>query len=491
MSTAAILPPPASSAGVLAAVARVEADVQLLRAVLAGDPGLTGLTDSQAADAAVALAHAAETVQAGALAGLGRVADSGYPAQEGYVTAASWWRAKTRVSSLSARGQLRQARRLARRFPATADAWRGRVVTGEHAETITRGVEVVLRRLTRAERARCETTGEPFVPVAWSRRLDEHRTELEATLLELAVSWPPETIVQAAAVAINAADPDGADQDTMDAACSAKLLTRTVGDAAVTTLDHTLESAAKLRTVLDHFRTLAHATGQATPAESGELDPVTGDPITVSQGQRDAQAFDAWLDATLDGGLGSGNQSERAHLDVIATLEDLAKGTGSAVIGRLGAPSPISTAARVACDADVRVVLVDGQYRDPHTGERLDPAVAGILIAGAGILDYGRAHRIIPTRLRRALTLRDRGCAFPGCHRRPQHTQAHHVIHWLHGGKTSLDNTVLLCSRHHHYVHEGGWTITARAGISYNQPGYWQFDPPERVGSSLSRPTQL
>jgi hypothetical protein len=58
--------------------------------------------------------------------------------------------------------------------------------------------------------------------------------------------------------------------------------------------------------------------------------------------------------------------------------------------------------------------------------------------------------------------LRDRGCAFPGC----THTQflhGHHVKHWLHGGETNLDNLVMLCTVHHHLVHEGGWTVTASA----------------------------
>ena len=55
--------------------------------------------------------------------------------------------------------------------------------------------------------------------------------------------------------------------------------------------------------------------------------------------------------------------------------------------------------------------------------------------------------------------VRDGGCAFPGClHTRFLH--AHHIKHWLHGGETRLDNLVLLCSFHHHLVHEGGWTIS-------------------------------
>ena len=38
-------------------------------------------------------------------------------------------------------------------------------------------------------------------------------------------------------------------------------------------------------------------------------------------------------------------------------------------------------------------------------------------------------------------------------------TAAHHVVHWIHGGSTDLDNLILLFHRHHWVVHEGGWQI--------------------------------
>jgi hypothetical protein len=60
--------------------------------------------------------------------------------------------------------------------------------------------------------------------------------------------------------------------------------------------------------------------------------------------------------------------------------------------------------------------------------------------------------------LRRALRIRDGGCRFPGCHRQ-RHLEAHHVIHWLRGGLTDLDNLVLLCRRHHMAIHEEGFTV--------------------------------
>jgi hypothetical protein len=75
------------------------------------------------------------------------------------------------------------------------------------------------------------------------------------------------------------------------------------------------------------------------------------------------------------------------------------------------------------------------------------------------VLDLGRATRVISPALRRALAVRDGGCAAHGCDRPPGWADAHHLRHWLHGGATSLDNLVLLCRVHHVAVHEQGWQL--------------------------------
>jgi hypothetical protein len=74
-----------------------------------------------------------------------------------------------------------------------------------------------------------------------------------------------------------------------------------------------------------------------------------------------------------------------------------------------------------------------------------------------GVLDVGRKRRTVPPAIRRALEHRDAGCRFPGCGCR--YTDAHHIVHWADGGETRLDNLVLLCSRHHRAVHEGGFRV--------------------------------
>jgi hypothetical protein len=43
---------------------------------------------------------------------------------------------------------------------------------------------------------------------------------------------------------------------------------------------------------------------------------------------------------------------------------------------------------------------------------------------------------------------------FPGCDRPPPWTDAHHLVHWLDNGPSKLDNLVLLCPRHHTFLHE-------------------------------------
>lgn len=74
------------------------------------------------------------------------------------------------------------------------------------------------------------------------------------------------------------------------------------------------------------------------------------------------------------------------------------------------------------------------------------------------VLNVGRRTRRPSDALRRAVRERDDyRCRFPGCQSR--RTDAHHIVHWAHGGETSLANLLSLCSRHHTIVHETGIVI--------------------------------
>jgi hypothetical protein len=90
-----------------------------------------------------------------------------------------------------------------------------------------------------------------------------------------------------------------------------------------------------------------------------------------------------------------------------------------------------------------------------------DAQVSRVLLSPEGLpVELGRSSRLFSPSQRRLLALRDGGCRFPGCHRPPSFTDAHHVHSWLDGGATDVANGLLLCRFHHRLVHEGGWTLT-------------------------------
>jgi hypothetical protein len=36
---------------------------------------------------------------------------------------------------------------------------------------------------------------------------------------------------------------------------------------------------------------------------------------------------------------------------------------------------------------------------------------------------------------------------------------AHHLVHWLDGGETSVENLTFVCRRHHRFLHEHGFSV--------------------------------
>lgn len=124
---------------------------------------------------------------------------------------------------------------------------------------------------------------------------------------------------------------------------------------------------------------------------------------------------------------------------------------GSCQIQGIGGISA-DTAARLACDAVVTTMVRS---------------------AGGAVLAHGRKHRLVRAAQRRALMVRDGQCQHPACHR-TTYLQAHHVIHWARGGKTDLDNLILLCRFHHMACHEGGLLLSAGKGSLPGLPR-WDF----------------
>lgn len=161
---------------------------------------------------------------------------------------------------------------------------------------------------------------------------------------------------------------------------------------------------------------------------------------------------------------------------------DAASDTGNLADGvvHMAEAAMVPGSGRPAVEA---VVHIDADSLTGHTnaGDGVSAETARRLLCDCGVvpmledsrgntIDVGRKRRTIPAALRRALTARDAGCQFPGCDNR-RFVDGHHVVHWANGGETSLDNTVLLCRRHHRYVHEWGYAISrADNGFAFLAP---------------------
>lgn len=155
-----------------------------------------------------------------------------------------------------------------------------------------------------------------------------------------------------------------------------------------------------------------------------------------SASQRRADALVELAARQLKAGTLPTTHGQRPHLVVTVPAATLQAATGGTP-GEIAGAGPVSAALaqRLACDAAVNEVTVDG---------------SGIPVA------VGRTTRSIPAALRTALALRDGGCRFPGCDRPPEWTDGHHIRFWSERGPTTLENLALLCRTHHRFVHEGG-----------------------------------
>lgn len=179
------------------------------------------------------------------------------------------------------------------------------------------------------------------------------------------------------------------------------------------------------------------AFAEAVKTAAEEVSGRGGDPACPTGWSRPSAAVrraDALVELVTGGGA-------CAHLVLHADPEALAcraeraeRRAGDVLHLRDGPAIPSALARRLACDCQV-------SFDD---------------------LNHGRRQRVVTPVQRRALEQRDgRVCAFPGCDR-THGLDAHHLVHWVHGGRTDLDNLALLCTAHHHLLHEGRFTARRR-----------------------------
>jgi len=226
----------------------------------------------------------------------------------------------------------------------------------------------------------------------------------------------------------------------------------------------------ELRRACAHFRNLARADGTC---------PRDHDGLTISR----TYAGRTWLGADLSSSAAEvvltaiheltdppsesdARTPARRRADALVRMAELALANLHAGDG---GPTRARVAATIVLDWITLTAGRPGRFDGassatlhPRDVDRLlcDCTVSRVVTGPDSIpIDVGRARRTIPPALRRALAVRDGGCRFPGCTRPTGWTDAHHVVHWRHGGRTDLANLVLLCDHHHHVVHQPDWIV--------------------------------
>lgn len=262
---------------------------------------------------------------------------------------------------------------------------------------------------------------------AWPAGVDpDTRTLCERTLVDQARQVDPTQLGKIAEQIAVILDPDGTlDERDPTAKMELRLGARDQR-TGLTKLTGTLDDIA-----VDIFTHATTALAKPMPAVDGVKDPRTA-------ATRLAHAHTEALRLFLNAGAAPTSGGEKPHLTMVLDYDVLLGRLREAHLDTAGPLSP-SRARRLACDAAII------------------PAVLG---GASEPLDVGRAMRTVPTAIRRAITLRDKGCIAPGCHRPAAWCDAHHIQTWLDGGPTSVTNCCLLCTYHHDAVHRGDLTIT-------------------------------
>ncbi|MDJ0749908.1 MAG: DUF222 domain-containing protein [Woeseiaceae bacterium] len=190
------------------------------------------------------------------------------------------------------------------------------------------------------------------------------------------------------------------------------------------------------------------------------------DLVDTSWSVRQADAFMTLVMEYLSGERSSGSTKDNYLVTIHVDQSALAGNGGRSAV-------PLETVKRLCCDSKA-VVLTEDDQGEP--------------------LSIGRKSRTVPAAIERAVRARDNNtCRFPGC-RNHRFLDCHHVEHWADDGETDVHNLMLLCTKHHTLLHEGGfriekdyldnWVFIRPDGIAVPDIGYIAkpYDDPPRGG---------
>ena len=319
--------------------------------------------------------------------------------------AGAWLAHATQRDPRQAHGEWRLAKILDARYPEVSSGMR----TGEVSEAQARVIAAALDELP-AE-----------VPALVAR-------SAEVELVKLAHTYNPRELRIAGRRILELVAPDIADEHEARALereeqrarekCSIRLRSRGDGTTALTGVLPD-SAAARLNAYLE-----------ALISPRQHLDPAPRHRLM-------GQAFCTLLEH-LDPATLPDHGGDATTIMVTIPLDALTSALGTATLED-GTPISASEARRLACTAQIIPAVLGGKDE---------------------ILNLGRTDRIYRSPQRRAMRLRDKHCRAEGCLIPARWCEAHHLKPWSEGGKTDLDDGVLLCSHHHHRAHDARYEMT-------------------------------
>ena len=414
---------------------------------------------------------------------LARIEASGAALNEGWSSSTRWLQTTCGRSEREARASLGRARVLRESFRPTQLAWLAGEASGDAVREIVAQVGRAARVLPHEQREAGIAMAQDIVlPVARVGTVADVNTVIDGLKLGI--------------------DPDGARQAEIDA-YDDQFLTFTAVGAGVDVkgyLSH--ETAAMVQTVLGQIVNGWYRSGSLAPQDAGyegETDAQRRRRQRLRRSHLSAVALENLAERALGGEFVGSHHGVAPHVTLTVDLNLMSNQLGAQLhVPGMESSTTVCTqsAQRMLCDAGVTAVVMDGtsEPADRSVDGRPNGSSAGasggvsdgasdiaarLLSESRRVLWVGREHRTVPPRLRRALEVRDRHCAYPDCRVDVSRCHAHHVVEWEHGGLTDLDNCILLCQRHHRSVHEGGATIAA-VGRDPRAAGYWSISPPRR-----------
>lgn len=217
-----------------------------------------------------------------------------------------------------------------------------------------------------------------------------------------------------------------------------RLTMRRSGDGTTDILIRVSDAVAgRLKTYLEAYA--APRRGHLEPAldrldRLDRVDPATGErvPYAVLLGQ----AFCAMLESMPATRL---PQHGGSATSVVVTIDfsDLREGLGAAGLDT-GEWISAAETMRLACNASILPLVLSGKGQPLH---------------------LGRARRLFSARQRLAMGVRDGECRGRGCDIPAAWCEAHHGGKpWSQGGRTDIEDGVLLCSWHHHRAHDPAYS---------------------------------